>query len=109
MSSRQHSTIMTKVVKEAGMCELCGSKRALEAHHIIPIVAGGIDSYDNLLCVCNRCHALLTPRSLLTKLGKEKVRQKNQIVDFKVRLYEAIENNAENGIGGILDAIESTW
>ena len=111
MGKREHSTIMTKVVEDAGRCELCGSRRGLEAHHIIPVVCGGADSDDNLICVCQCCHARLTPRSLLTKIGKDNVRRKNLIVEFKLRLYDAIELKAANGgdIYSVFDAIEETW
>lgn len=51
-------------------CELCGSDRGLEIHHIIPVVFGGTDDKDNLLCVCKKCHALLTPTGLLAKQGQ---------------------------------------
>ncbi len=50
-------------------CELCGMKKGLEVHHILPRVCGGDDSYDNMIAVCVKCHALLTPRRLLTKIG----------------------------------------
>lgn len=28
----------------------------LEVHHIIPIVYGGEDTYDNYICLCHNCH-----------------------------------------------------
>lgn len=67
---RDHA-VMQKVVEEVGRCELCGSKRGLEAHHIIPLVCGGNNEDYNLICVCQCCHARLTPRAYLTKLGRD--------------------------------------
>lgn len=117
MGNRKHSMAMDKVVKEAGRCELCGSRRGLEAHHIIPVVCGGDDSYDNLICVCQCCHARLTPRSILTKFGIKKVQVNNKrIIEektlknaFKIALYEKIELYTEQygpGIATLFDAIE---
>ena len=40
-------------------CQLCGSHRNLEVHHIRRRSRGGEDSTSNLLTVCHDCHALL--------------------------------------------------
>lgn len=108
MGNRKHSKIMDKVVEEAGRCELCGSKRGLEAHHIIPVVCGGDDCEDNLICVCQCCHARLTPRAILTRFGIQKV-QHDPKREFKLALYDKIEELCEKrgaGISTIFDAIE---
>lgn len=124
MGNRTHSKVMDKVVEEAGRCELCGSVRGLEAHHIIPVVCGGDDSVDNLICVCQCCHALLTPRKLLTKLGIRNVQDRNRRIiegrqriaedevlknNFKIALYEKIDEYAQKygpGMATMFDAIE---
>ena len=109
MGKRKHSEIMTRVVEDAGMCELCGSKRGLEAHHIIPVVCGGDDSDENLICVCQSCHARLTPRRVLTKLGKQKLKYKNERCRVKIELYDMIEEHCERdgwSIASVFDAIE---
>ncbi len=87
--------LMARIIKEAGRCELCGSQRGLEAHHIIPVVCGGEDSVDNLICVCSACHAKLTPKSLLTKIGMRNVEQSNARCNFKIELYELIQKKEE--------------
>lgn len=69
---RERTKNMKRCVEEAGRCELCGSRRSLEAHHIIPVAIQDIDSPDNLICVCESCHSKLTPRSLLTQIGLNK-------------------------------------
>lgn len=65
-----------RFVEEIGRCELCGSKRNLELHHIIPLVCENegvdLDTEDNWICVCGSCHAKLTPKGLLTKIGLHK-------------------------------------
>ena len=110
MANRQHTAAMTRVVEEAGRCELCGSRRGLEAHHIIPVVCGGDDREENLICVCQCCHARLTPRNLLTSLGLKKLKAKNEKRDFKIMLYDKIDellNGGEPaGIMLVFDAIE---
>lgn len=46
---------------KAYICERCGSV-ASEVHHIIPLSPDNINdpeitmNYDNLLCLCHRCH-----------------------------------------------------
>jgi hypothetical protein len=41
-------------------CELCGKSRKeatrLDAHHIVPVLAGGTNTQENLMCVCAECH-----------------------------------------------------
>lgn len=92
MTANVRDQTMMKKIREIGQCELCGSHRELQAHHIIPIVLGGDDSNENLLCVCKKCHSLLTPHKLLTKIGIRKVQYKDY---FKVKLYEQIQQGLE--------------
>ena len=66
---KRNTSQMNTLIHQVGRCELCGSKRGLEAHHIVPLIFGGPDTEDNLLVVCCSCHAKLTPRKLLTKQG----------------------------------------
>lgn len=82
-------------ISEIGRCELCGSKRGLELHHIIPRSIGGEDNDENLILVCYGCHAKLTPRSLLTKMGMN--RKCNMFVNVR-KIYERV--------GELLDAGE---
>lgn len=40
-------------------CERCmcvGTSSTMHAHHIVPLLAGGEDTYDNLICLCPECH-----------------------------------------------------
>ena len=109
MGNRKHSEVMDKVVEEAGKCELCGSKRGLEAHHIIPVVCGGDDSEDNLICVCQCCHARLTPRAILVRLGIRKTQHSYSKREFKLELYDKIEEIGKQrgyDLHTVFDAIE---
>jgi len=42
-------------------CSMCGrgdsrNGRALQVHHIVPVMAGGTHHRDNLMLLCHRCH-----------------------------------------------------
>ena len=115
---RRNQTLAKHVIEEAGRCELCGSKRNLEAHHIVPIVCGGPDEYDNLLCVCGRCHSLLTPKKTLTKIGLRLANTWHFSTHPYRKLQEDIYKNCdrrlkEYGIGftkrDIFDAIDEEF
>lgn len=102
---------MRKCIEEAERCELCGSRRGLEAHHIIPLCVGGNDSDENLLCVCQRCHAILTPRSVLTKIGKDNQKKTNIAVEVWKTFYEdmneLINSGLPCGIPDVFDTLDS--
>ena len=86
---------MREVVEEAGRCELCGSRRNLEAHHIIPYCIYKQETKDNLICVCRSCHLKLTPHSLLTKYGIQKARVTNAENELKCRIFTLIQEKIE--------------
>jgi hypothetical protein len=63
-------SIKKKIKKEAGyQCQICGDARGkiylenvkveIQAHHIIPKSKGGKTSLENLICLCDFCHAVL--------------------------------------------------
>jgi 5-methylcytosine-specific restriction endonuclease McrA len=44
-------------VKEVGnQCEMCGSSRRLNLHHIVPVRSGGPHDQWNTLLLCPQCH-----------------------------------------------------
>lgn len=88
--------IVAQLTEQAGACELCGSKRNLDVHHIIPVACGGTDDQDNLIVVCKHCHGALTPQSALTKTGIENLKKRNEIVDLIVWYYEQIDPDCWN-------------
>lgn len=88
--TREHK----KYLKEFSRCELCGSPKALELHHIIPTTFGGPNVIDNWIAICHGCHAKLTPRSILIKHG---MYSKNKPVeDFQLALIQDLEEAKQN-------------
>lgn len=83
--------LVERLKTQAGACELCGSRRNLDVHHIIPVVYGGTDEEDNLIVVCKHCHGALTPQRTLTRKGIEDQQKRNQIVNLMVWYYEQID------------------
>lgn len=46
--------------RDGNTCQGCGSKtRSLDVHHIIPRQKQGLDSLNNLVAVCEKCHSLI--------------------------------------------------
>ena len=89
---------MKQLLKETNKCELCGSKRGLEVHHIIPVTCGGPENdIDNMIVLCIGCHARLTPRKILQKIGIENCLHEDSICRINKNFYELIEK--ENCIG----------
>ena len=85
-----------KYLKEFCRCELCGSPKALELHHIIPTAFGGPDVMENWIAICHGCHAKLTPKRLLINRGIAK--HYDPIHDFYKAMNDALED-AINGDG----------
>lgn len=89
--ARKRSAVMNKFMQSHDRCELCGETRNLECHHIIPVVCGGEDCEDNLLCVCRVCHSKLTPHSQLCKIGQRPARVLDVLSRMHLRFYELAE------------------
>ena len=83
-----------KYLKEFSRCELCGSPKKLELHHIIPKSFGGPDVMDNWIAICSGCHAKLTPRSILIKQGMYS--QNQPVMDFQRAMLKDLEEAKEN-------------
>jgi len=84
-----------KYLKEFSRCELCGSPKSLELHHIIPTSFGGPDVVDNWIAICHGCHAKLTPKSILVKKGQTKYF--NPVHDFYKLLQQGLQEAMDNG------------
>ena len=82
---------MKQVHEQGCFCVLnCGVKG--ETHHVLFKSAGGDDSYDNLVCVCQRHHNLVhnedTPTLVL--LGEHLLLERPDTIDYiKGKLGEA--------------------
>lgn len=93
---------MRRYVNEHPICELCGSRKCVECHHVLPMVMEGygldFDVPDNYITVCKKCHALLTPHSLLIKYGNEKNRWNGDFLDqIRWRFYNDIGKKLDDG------------
>lgn len=95
-------------VSDIGHCELCGSTRNLEIHHLVPrtacegILDGDID--DNLLVVCGACHSKLTPRRFLQKYGIQKAQKRRKdLLAFYYGLSDCCCSS------DVIDLVESIW
>lgn len=98
-------------VKSIGKCELCGSKRNLELHHIIPMVCQhdheiDLDVEDNWIVLCGSCHAKLTPKKMLTKYGISNCKENNKKILMQCQNAEAIYKKFCLYIQDFLDAGE---
>lgn len=97
-------------------CEKCGKKDELEVHHIIPLVEGGSDDFENFVALCSDCHKLFhnKNKSKLTKLGIEKAKKQN--ADYQLcpdkydkiclvnlfDIYNWVENNEDATIAELI-------
>ena len=89
-------------------CVLCGIRYATEIHHIIPACAGGDNSEDYLIPVCTACHAVLTPKSLLSRIGLRNNDRMNDVYALFVRFWEMCEEQQPAGGSDVL-AIFREW
>jgi 5-methylcytosine-specific restriction protein A len=45
------------IARAGGICERCGIRPAVDAHHLVRRSRGGRDRIDNLVALCEDCHA----------------------------------------------------
>ena len=66
-----------KKVKKIGRCEVCGSKKDLTAHHIVPWAYSikGRTDVTNGQCLCKDCHAMMHNDALWLEYMLKKVRE----------------------------------
>ena len=92
MAINRNTSIVKLLLKENHECELCGRTHGLDVHHIIPIscTLGNVDldQEENLIVLCQRCHARLTSRRLLGLLGIEKAK-------FETKLWTEFYNSID--------------
>ncbi len=67
--SKWHRLSLTARRRDSDRCQICGDVApiqyspygSLHAHHIAPRSEGGPDSLDNVISLCDLCHAVLHP------------------------------------------------
>lgn len=74
--SSAHWKRLSRFVKERDgyQCQICGDREGdpycvLHAHHIVPRSKGGPDAPENVITLCDLCHAVVTPRWLKPWFG----------------------------------------
>jgi 5-methylcytosine-specific restriction endonuclease McrA len=67
--STGHWNQLSRMVKkrDGQQCQICGDRAGdpycvLHAHHILPRAQGGPDSAENVITLCDLCHAVVTRR-----------------------------------------------
>ncbi len=61
--------------RDGNQCQYCGTKRAkLTVDHVIPRTRGGKDSWENLVCACQRCNNLKGNRTV-EQVGLKMIRK----------------------------------
>jgi 5-methylcytosine-specific restriction endonuclease McrA len=62
-----------------GRCERCGKQDAVDAHHRVPVSAGGPDAASNLAALCRECHDWVHQHPSEARLGGWIVRRSEDI------------------------------
>ncbi len=42
--------------RDQGICQICGSKKHPEGHHVVDFQFGGEANADNIVTLCRKCH-----------------------------------------------------
>ena len=100
--------IRTKDERGAMHCDMCGESfdtRNFEAHHIIPLSAGGIDNVYNTVCLCGNCHNRIhsklppTMYEMSKLLGKVRERVKST-TPYYLQKFDRLFNPNYNALYG---------
>lgn len=102
--------IRTKDERGAMHCDMCGEfesfdTRNFEAHHIIPLSAGGIDNVYNTVCLCGNCHNKIhsklppTMYEMSKLLGKVRERVKST-TPYYLQKFDRLFNPNYNALYG---------
>lgn len=102
---RNYSKEHDEYMRQHKCCELCGTYKRLELHHVVPIVCGGSDRIENWIAICTTCHAKLTPKSELTKIGLAKAQSKSELRRFAYKLFKRMRDEYARNADEILDIL----
>lgn len=58
--------------KHGNVCQKCRYTGNIELHHIIPVSRGGSNKDDNLILLCEKCHAEIHGRTKKNYLDKNR-------------------------------------
>ena len=71
------------LVREKGMCVMCGSVHWLECHHYVEKSRGGMGIKENLVMLCKTHH---------DQIHKGNVIVKNQVTNYLAKLYPSFSD-----------------
>ena len=56
-STRRYRRLRKYIIaRDGNRCQKCGSGKSIQAHHVVPLSAGGLDTPGNLRAICESCH-----------------------------------------------------
>ena len=106
-------------VRDRDQCQVCGEVPPvpygrLEVHHIVPRAEGGRDKLENLVTLCDLCHAVLTPhmgpaRVGLSKFPPEEYEEKKLILEWTRKEFADFLTAPIEDRRRIQDDIWSQW
>ena len=56
-----------KILKKYGICVICGSEKDLTVDHIVALSKGGTNVESNLWCLCRKCNASKSNKTLIVE------------------------------------------
>lgn len=81
-------------------CEACGTQSRLTWHHVLPRCLGGGDQADNLVRVCQTCHAAIhDPGALRGRDRNARLLKRHRrpvIAQLRRRIHEARLQRLQN-------------
>jgi len=105
--------------RDRNQCQVCGEvppfpHGRLEVHHIVPSAEGGSDKLENLVTLCDLCHAVLHPHMGpawvgLSKFPPEEHEEKKLILEWARKEFEDFLTAPIEDRHRIQDDIWSQW
>lgn len=97
---KRDQSLVRRMLQENQTCELCNRTSGLDVHHIIPLSCTlgsvNLDTEENMIVLCQRCHSRLTSRRLLTMLGVEKTKfDAHLLLDFYEKIQPEVDGCSE--------------
>ena len=75
---------MQAIKKHGDKCELCSYSMTIDTHHIVPKYQGGPHEVENLMIVCQNCHALFT-RKIIEISNRKDIPKVRNFIKKKIK------------------------